>query len=54
MKITKVKITNFRLLENVEINIDETTTSIVGKNKMLIRFFEHNYIVSVKFYSVHS
>lgn len=32
MKITNIKIENFRLLKNVEINIDKTTTAIVGKN----------------------
>lgn len=32
MKLTNAQINNFRLLENVVINIDKTTTSIVGKN----------------------
>lgn len=32
MKITNIKIRNFRLLDNVEINLEEITTAIVGKN----------------------
>lgn len=32
MKLKSVEIKNFRLLENIVVNIDETTTSIVGKN----------------------
>lgn len=32
MKITNVKIENFRLLDNAEINLEDITTAIVGKN----------------------
>ena len=32
MKITNIKIENFRLLDNVEINLEDITTAIVGKN----------------------
>lgn len=32
MKITNISIKNFRLLENVEINLEDITTAIVGKN----------------------
>ena len=32
MKITEISIENFRLLENITINLDEITTAIVGKN----------------------
>jgi len=32
MNITNIKIENFRLLDNVEINLEEITTAIVGKN----------------------
>ena len=32
MKITNIKIENFRLLDNIEINLEEITTAIVGKN----------------------
>jgi putative ATP-dependent endonuclease of the OLD family len=32
MEIKNIKINNFRLLKDVEININETTTAIVGKN----------------------
>lgn len=32
MKINKILITNFRLLENVSINIENDITLIVGKN----------------------
>lgn len=32
MKITNIKIKNFRLLNNVEINLEDITTAIVGKN----------------------
>lgn len=32
MKIKNIKIENFRLLDNVEINLEDITTAIVGKN----------------------
>lgn len=32
MKITNIKIENFRLLDNAEINLEDITTAIVGKN----------------------
>lgn len=32
MKVTKIKLKNFRLLRDVEIQLDESTTIIVGKN----------------------
>lgn len=32
MKITNIKIRNFRLLDDVEINLEDITTAIVGKN----------------------
>lgn len=32
MKITNVKIKNFRLLDDIEINLEDITTAIVGKN----------------------
>jgi len=32
MRITNLKIENFRLLEDIEINLEEITTAIVGKN----------------------
>jgi len=32
MKIINIKIENFRLLDNIEINLEEITTAIVGKN----------------------
>jgi predicted ATP-dependent endonuclease of OLD family len=32
MKISSLKIENFRLLESVEVNLEEITTAIVGKN----------------------
>lgn len=32
MKITNIKIENFRLLDNIEINLEDVTTAIVGKN----------------------
>ena len=32
MKITNIQIKNFRLLDNVEINLEDITTAIVGKN----------------------
>lgn len=32
MKITNIKIENFRLLDNIEINLEDITTAVVGKN----------------------
>jgi predicted ATP-dependent endonuclease of OLD family len=32
MKITSIKIENFRLLDNIEINLEDITTAVVGKN----------------------
>lgn len=32
MKITNIKIENFRLLDSMEINLEEITTAVVGKN----------------------
>jgi len=32
MKITNIKIKNFRLLDNIEINLEDITTAVVGKN----------------------
>lgn len=32
MKITNIKIENFRLLDNIKINLEDITTAVVGKN----------------------
>lgn len=62
MKITQLSVTNFRLLDDVSINIEDDITLIVGKNntgktslfEIINLFFESNNKISFHDFSQNS